>query len=84
MNWIKRILGIGNSVDAILADFHKVTARLRSAIDFHNAETELHDASIAEAHAVIAEALQLKEYAASEIARAEKVCENIEKMIGLA
>lgn len=76
MDFIKRVLGIGTTVDAILSDFHKLTARLRNAIDFHTNQVAFHNEAIAAAE-------ELKIEAQAEADRAAKVVANIEKMIGL-
>lgn len=65
------------SVDAILADFNKVTVRLKAAVDFHTIEASIHDAAIKDA-------VELKSFALAEVARAKVVIGNVEMMLGIA
>lgn len=76
MNFLKRLFGL-HTVDTILADFHKITDRLRAHIDVKAAEVEAHDA-------VLNRVRDLKFAASNEAQRAMGVVRNIEALLGVS
>jgi hypothetical protein len=77
MNFFKRLLGFGASVDAILGDFHTITNRLRAHAEAKLAEVEKRTNAINRLN-------DLKFQAGNEASRAANAVRNIEALIGSA